>query len=82
MCEIRDVIETKRSRAAFNRMCATKNSVDLFYVGVFQIETEQALLHLHQKLKAFGDIGLLELVETVHLCYRRVRWAYFFDHFH
>ena len=64
MGEIGDIVEAEGAGAALDRMGAAENGVQRFLVRRFHVEREQALLHLHQQLEAFGDVGLFELVKA------------------
>jgi len=58
------VCKTKSSCTAFDGVCAPKDTVELFIVGVRQIKIQKHLLHL---VKIFSSLLKKDLVELTQI---------------
>ena len=59
--QFRHIGKTKRGRTALDRVSAAKNTVELFIVGLRQIQIEQHLLHLIEIFCCLFKKDLIEL---------------------
>ena len=59
-----DVRKTEGCGPTFDRMGAAEDAIELFIVGVAQIQIEQHLLHLVKVLARFLEKDLIELAQV------------------